>query len=351
MRIVRTTVVRLGALGWVAATALASASGSAQAPDTGGGSSVEFAASEHARGYQSYLKKDYEAAAVHYENAFFSVPNPAELRNAIRARRDAKQYARAATLAALAHRKFSDDAPTKKAADEAIAEAKRYVQEITIACALECGVVADGKVVTIERAKEVRFFLDAGHHELVIGWTEERTKTIPFDAKAGSSETIKLEAPPLPPPKPTATPTATATSTSTSTTTSTSTSTPTSTPPPPEPKPLGRAVFYTGVGFTVVAAGVTVLSGLDAQNNPGADAVRRNCVGLGESCPDYQKGRSAQLRTNILLVVSGGLGLATAVIGLFFTQWGAPKSPEPSRGSVRVEPVVGLGQSGVMGRW
>ncbi len=343
MRIVRTTVVRLGALGWVAATALASASGSAQAPDTGGASSVEFAASEHARGYQAYLKKDYEAAAVHYENAFFSVPNPAELRNAIRARRDAKQYARAATLAALAHRKFSDDAPTKKAADEAIAEAKRYVQEITIACALECGVVADGKVVTIERAKEVRFFLDAGHHELVIGWTEERTKTIPFDAKAGATETIKLEAPPLPPPKPTASTTSSPASTPTPTSTSTS--------PPPEPKPLGRAVFYTGVGFTVVAAGVTVLSGLDAQNNPGADAVRRNCVGLGESCPDYQKGRSAQLRTNILLGVSGGLGLATAVIGLFFTQWGAPKAAEPSRGSVRVEPVVGLGQIGVTGRW
>ncbi len=347
--------MRLGAIGLVAATALASVSGSAQAPadPTGGGgaSSVEFAASEHARGYQAYLKKDYDSAAVHYENAFFSVPNPAELRNAIRARRDAKQYARAATLAALAHRKFPDDAPTKKAGDEAIAEARRYVQEITIGCALECGVVADGKVVTIERAKEVRFFLDAGHHELVIGWTEERTKTIPFDAKAGASETIKVDTPPTPPPKATATATTTTLPTSTSTATSTPTATSTSTAPAPEAKPLGPAVFYTGVGFTVVAIGATVLSGVDAQNNPGADAVRRNCVGLGESCPDYQKGRSAQLRTNILIGVSGGLGLATAVIGLFLTQWGAPKTPEPSRGSVRVEPIVGLGHVGVTGRW
>ena len=331
------------------ATALGSASGSAQAPDTGGASNVEFAASEHARGYQAYLKKDFESAAIHYENAFFSVPNPAELRNAIRARRDAKQYARAATLASLAHRKFPDDAPTKKAADEAIAEAKRFVQEITIACALECGVVADGKVVTIERAKEVRFFLDAGHHELVMGWTEDRTKTIPFDAKAGATETIKVDAPPVPPPKASTTPTASAPPTATVTPTSTSTSS--ATAPPPSPKPLGPAVFYTGLGLTVVAAGVTVLSGLDAQNNPGADAVRRNCVGLGESCPDYQKGRSAQLRTNILIGVSGGLGLATAVIGLFFTQWGAPKSGEPARGGVRVEPVVGLGQVGVTGHW
>lgn len=344
----RASIVRLAALGAVAATSLVAGIGSAQAPDTGGASAVEFAASEHARGYQAYLKKDYEAAAVHYENAFFSVPNPAELRNAIRARRDAKQYARAATLASLAHRKFPDDAATKKAADDAITEAKRFVQELTIACTLECGVVADGKVVTIERAKEVRFFLDPGKHEIVVGWAEERAKTIPFDAKAGASETIKVEAPPVPvKPAPSASSISTPTPTPTPTPTSTSTA-PSTAIAPPAPKPFGPAVFYTGVGLTVVAAGVTILSGIDARNNPGVDAVKKNCVGLGESCPDYQKGRDAQFRTNVLIGVTGGLGVVTAVVGLAFTQWGG-KPAEPARGSVRVEPTVGLGQVGVRG--
>src|SRR5579883_2229509 len=191
----RVRIVRLAALALLVGTQLAGAALAADAPAPSA-SAVEFAASEHQRGYQAYMDKKFEEAALHFENAFFSVPNAGELRGAIRARRDAKQYARAATLAALGHRKFPDDVAMKKAADQAIAEAKSHVQEITVACATECGVVADGKVVTIERANEVRFFLDPGHHEVVVTWSEDRTKTLQLDAKAGASYTMKVQAPP-----------------------------------------------------------------------------------------------------------------------------------------------------------
>src|SRR6185295_5682578 len=77
-------------------------------------------------------------------------------------------------------------------------------------------------------------------------------------------------------------------------------------------------------GATVAAAGFTAWSGIDAKNNPGVDAVRRDCVGKGESCPTYQQGKDAELRTNVLLGVTGGLALGTAVVGLFFTQWSKP---------------------------
>jgi hypothetical protein len=54
-------------------------------------------------------------------------------------------------------------------------------------------------------------------------------------------------------------------------------------------------------------------------------------------CPAYQEGLSAQLRTNIALGVTGGMALATAVVGIFFTQWSAPKG----RARVTLEPAGG----------
>ena len=63
-------------------------------------------------------------------------------------------------------------------------------------------------------------------------------------------------------------------------------------------------------------------------NSPGADAVRSQCAGQGESCQAYQDGRSKQLRTNVLLGTTIGLGVVTGVIGVFFTQWSHPKPVE-----------------------
>jgi hypothetical protein len=72
-----------------------------------------------------------------------------------------------------------------------------------------------------------------------------------------------------------------------------------------------------------VGAG-TIVSGVDAKNNPGVDAVRRDCAGQGDSCPTYQRGLQAQLRTNILLGATAGLAVVTAVVGVFFTEWSPP---------------------------
>jgi hypothetical protein len=97
-------------------------------------------------------------------------------------------------------------------------------------------------------------------------------------------------------------------------------------PPPVHEKPLGPVIFFIGAGLTVAGVAGTIVSGLDAKNNPGEDAVRRDCVGLGESCPTYQQGRDAQLRTNVILGATVGVGVLTGVIGLFFTQWSSPGS-------------------------
>src|SRR5688500_1803343 len=70
---------------------------------------IKAAADEFDRGRRAYLAKDYEQAAVHFENAYRDAPSAPTLRLAIRARRDAKQLARAATLATIAQAKYPED--------------------------------------------------------------------------------------------------------------------------------------------------------------------------------------------------------------------------------------------------
>src|SRR5581483_6517276 len=97
-------------------------------------------------------------------------------------------------------------------------------------------------------------------------------------------------------------------------------------PPPPVPavashKPFTPTTFVAIAGLTVLGAGATAWSGLDALSNPGTTAVKNECMGQGDSCGAYRAGLAAQLRTNVLLGVTGVLAVSSAVIGVFFTDW------------------------------
>jgi hypothetical protein len=285
---------------------------------------LQFAAHEHDLGYRAYVAKQFDEAATHFENAFFAAPNPAELRSAVRARREAGQLARAATLGAIGERKYPEDAALSKLAEETIAEARPKVFEVRITSPAECNVAVDDKVVAVEKVRAFRFFVDPGKHDLAVGWSEGRTRHVGIDARAGGSQALTLEPPP-PPPRPPPAP---------------------GTETPPAAKPLGPAVFLVGAGLTAVGVGLTIWSGIDAQNNPGTEAVKTGCVGQGESCPLYQQGLSAQRRTNILLAATGGVAAVTAVLGVFFTQWSHVDRPASG---LRIEPAVGLGQAALRG--
>ena len=104
-------------------------------------------------------------------------------------------------------------------------------------------------------------------------------------------------------------------------------------------KPFGPAIFIVGAVLTAGGAGFVTWSGVNAESSPGTATVRAQCVGAlaMPTCPAYQEGLSAQLRTNIALGVTGGVALATAVVGIFFTQWSAPKG----RARVAFEPAGG----------
>lgn len=273
---------------------------------------IKAAAEEFDRGRRAYLAKEYEQAAGHFENAFRDAPSKETLRLAIRARRDAKQPARAATLAAVAQEKYGTDANTAALAKEVLAETSKDLAEYLIECKEPCTIAADGRVVSQADATHHRVFLDPGGHDLGVSFPQGGSTSKHVEGKRGQSEKLSFD----PPPQPTSTPHPT--TTSTATTTAPTTTTP---PPPASDKPLGPAVFIVGAGVTILVGAATIVSGIDTQNNPGPDAVRRECAGQGESCPLYQDGQDSEMRTNILLGSTIGLAVLTGVIGAFFTQW------------------------------
>lgn len=280
---------------------------------------IKAAAEEFDRGRRAYLAKDFEQAAVHFENAYRDAPSAPTIRLAIRARRDAKQLARAATLAAIAQARYPEDAASMQYAKETLDVAGPQLHEYAIDCSSECAIAADGRVVSQSDALHHRIFLDAGGHDLGVSFGEGRSTAKKIDAKKGGKDSLSFEAPPpvkvdTPPPQPVD---------------PNRDKPPVSTPPPPPPKveekPFGPLVFFIGAGLTVAAGGATLWSGLDTQSSPGTDAVRRECAGKDESCPAYQDGQDKELRTNVLIGTTIGLGVVTGVIGLFFTQWSKPK--------------------------
>jgi hypothetical protein len=339
------TVVMAFALAW------SSSAGAADAPPDAppaeaeatapGADQIQFAAREHDLGYRAYLDKQYDEAASHFENAFFAAPNPAELRSAIRARKDAGELARAATLAAIGQRRFPTDAATSKVATDTVALARAHVYEVELVSSAEYSAAIDAKIVSAERVKESRLFMNPGPHELLVSWSDGRNVSVSISATEGGSETLHLDPPvppapvppapaPVPPPGPAPalqTPPQEATA------------------PPPATKPFGPAVFITGAALTGVGLGVTVWSGIYALNNPGKDAVKVACVGKGVDCPTYQTGLAHQTRTNVLIGVTSGLAAVTAVVGIFFTQW----SPAHAAVGVHLEPWLGSRQVGVEG--
>jgi hypothetical protein len=321
---------------------------------TPGADQIQFAAREHDLGYRAYTERQYEEAAKHFENAFFAAPNPAEIRSAIRARRDAGQLARAATLAAIGERRFPGDMATAKLAEDTIAQARPRVQELHLTSDLEYGVAIDEKAVASGRVKETRVFVDPGSHELLVSWPDDRSTRIAIDAQPGSTRTVQLEPPPaeLPPPVTPPTPPPAPLPVQA----------PVAAPPPPvTPAPplpsssrtLPPSVFLVGAGLTAVGVGLSVWTYAYATGHPGRQAVEDNCATQGTSCSFYQEGLRNQNLAFATIGVTAGIGVATGVIGIFFTRWSSSGQsmamPTATVGGVSVTPVVGLGAGGVLG--
>lgn len=293
---------------------------------------IKSAAAEYDAGRRAFTDGKFEDAAIHFENAYHDAPAAQALRFAIRARKQANQLARAATLAILAQQNYADDEPTQQTVKEVLSEATPKLFKMSVSCDVDCAVAADGRVVSLEDAKRFSFFLQPGPHSISVSWPGDRTKSLDVKAREGQALEQTFVAPPMP----------VANNNNNNTIGGGGGTTLTE---QPSSKPFGPAVFITLLSLTAISGGILIWSGIDTLNNPGTEAVKTGCVGQGEQCALYQQGLASQTRTNVLIGVTGGLGLLTFV-SIFLTQWS-----HPHKEAVKVEPTVGWGTVGLAGRF
>jgi hypothetical protein len=337
---------RLG-VAFITLTALTCAAPPASADD---GDKRARAATEYDAGAAAFKKKDYENAAAHFEAADAASPNPAALRQAIRARSEAGQGARAATLAQQALERYPNDGQLSKLSRDTIEKYELILHKLHVACGSPCTLSIAGQAVPGEARAKWDIYLDPGTATVSATFSGGATVSKDVDAKPGGEGDLPLEskkkkAAPLPPPV------------------APTDATPSKNELPPEdPKPedakedkpenaprKGISPAFFGIGAaTFVGLGVaTIWSGVDTQHNPGPDAVRAACQGKGTSCPEYQLGLAHQTRTNVLVGVTAATGAITVVLGVF-TKWSGAKKPPPAEPTALVLDRGGaLGAKGV----
>jgi len=287
---------------------------------------VRTAAEAFDKGREAYQSEEYVEAAEQFEKADYNAPSASAIELAARSRDKAGELDRAATLATLGVKRHPEEQNLLKLAGELAKRARQTLFELTATCDSPCELTIGGKLVHGAPDTQRVLYVAPGSVTVRAGWSDNRNDSRRVEAVAGGSGEISFTAP-----EP-ATPAAV------------------EKPVTPEPAPaaeappsdaaakkwagLPPAVFYAGAGLTAVLVGVTVWSGLDTVNNPGADRVRAECP--NEDCQLYRDGLGKQHRTNALLGVTIGVGAATAVVGAFATDWGGKKSAaETAHASLR----------------
>jgi hypothetical protein len=294
---------------------------------------VQAAAEAFDHGRDAYKAGRFGEAAEQFERADSNAPSATALELAIKARDKAGDLDRAATLALLAVDLYASEVQSEesglgKVAPAVLERARKELYELDVQCNEPCQLVDGKKLVHGEPVTQRAVFLTPGPHDLVAGWSEGRTQAKSVTASAGMSGEVAFEAPPVPAGEPEPAgmeqePVA----------------------PPPlvdEEKPSSGwspTVFFVGVGLTAAAGGVTVWSGVDTKNDPGAERVKNECAAGDTSCSLYKEGRSKQARTNILIGLTSGLALATGMVGAFAIDWGGGSSKNSAKR--KVQPTLG----------
>jgi len=300
---------------------------------------IKAAEADFTRGREAYKAGEFVEAAEHFESADGHAPNDKVLELAISARDKAGNADRAATLAQLGLETYPNSERIKKVAAPLVDKGHAELLQVTVECDQPCTLLDGTRIVHGAPAVRRLIFLTPGDHAIRAGWSDERTMSQNVSGAAGESSAITFTAPPVP--KKDA----------------------------PSGAPLGVAgadtgvesspsrvlppiYFLIGAGATAVLGGVTIWSGIDAQNNPGADVVKQACFDNQPNCNAlYNEGRDAQLRTNILIGATSVVGVATAVVGIFFTDWSGKKKSESS---ASIMPWVSYGSgpaAGAVGRF
>jgi len=342
----RSRCIVLGSAFWVFSSGLAAAK---ERPPSA--EQVRDAADAFDRGRAAYRSKGYVEAAEYFEAADSYAPSAQSILLAIRSRLQAGQTARAVTLAEHALRSYDSD-DVQSEAQKVIDSHASSLGRVNVSCQQACELILDGKLVHGRPDMQRTLYVDPGMHKLRASWPDGSAKSLGVRIEAGQYEVMDFVAPAQGSKqdmdawinsKDPADPALEADSPSTQA------------DGPKDSKRSGwsPAVFWTGVGVTGLGIGVSTFLGIRAINEPGAERVEDECGGRGTDCPAYQEGVRNQTTASVAIGVTAGLGVLTAITGLFLTDWGPKddhsKAETAKRTGPKVAPVFGFGDGFELG--
>ncbi|MDF3070872.1 MAG: uncharacterized protein K0R38_6473 [Polyangiaceae bacterium] len=309
---------------------------------------VRVAAEAFDKGREAYKAEEFVEAAEQFERADNNAPSPAAIELAIRSRDKAGELDRAATLASLALKRHPEDQNLLRLAGDLAKRGRPVLFELTATCDQPCDLTVNGKLVHGAPDTQRLLYIAPGALTVRAGWSDNRSESKQIQAQAGAQGELTFAAP--------AVPVAAGAATGASDPGDTEPAA-TATPQKDEGARKTSAgwsptVFFVSAGVTAVLGGVTVWSGIDTINNPGADRVRQECGERmqREDCDLYQEGLSKQRRTNVLIGVTAGAAAITGLIGLVLTDWSAKSetsSAQRLRPRVNVAPYAGVDGGGL----
>lgn len=313
----------------------------AAAEDAPTAQDIQRAARAYDQGRERFREEQYTEAAEKFETADGYAPSAAALRLAIFARKEAGQLDRALTHAALALELYPDDSELVGEAQAVIDQDATNFARVDVTCDEPCELLLNNRIVHGRAAQARTIYVGPGTAEIRASWSESRTESETFALDAGSHEQANFYAPEIPFESDTSTigedPTLTGAESPTDGSTRDG---------------WHPAVFYTGLSLTVIGLTTTAILGVNTQNNPGKEEVKKNCVRGDRDCEEFKQGQRNQTKTNVALGVTAAAGVFT-VVSAIMTDWGKKKERNESfsyrSGDLSIWPTFEVGTGAALG--
>jgi hypothetical protein len=175
------------------------ASAPALADNSPDAAQIRKAAEQFDAGVTAFKQKDFEGAASRFEAADAAVPSERALRQAIRARSEAGQHSRAATLAAQAIDRYPEGSQTQKLAREILEKAGPKLHKLIVRCVSPCVLAIGTRSIPGEPNTRFTVYLDPGKAALSASFASgESVPKKELEAKAGGESEASFEPEPQP---------------------------------------------------------------------------------------------------------------------------------------------------------
>ena len=274
----------------------------------------QAAADAYDKGTTAYVDQAYDEAASWFETANRFAPAAPALMQAIRSHEKNGNAARATTLALELQSTYRADASSSDFAQSVLDKFVGTLLRVQVNCDEDCKLDLDGKL-----QEYLTFFVTPDSKHRITATFETGSKAATFQGAAGETKELTFAAPPALPVKPIALSRETSTEHGDS----------------GGKKPLPPLATWIGLGVTVALGAVTAISGVDALGGvkPYENAAKAwnactaamqagGCATQESNAKDLlDKGRSRELRTNILIGATAAAAVGTGVVAFLLTDW------------------------------